>query len=215
MAARAGPVGVSVFWTANIAHPEGTITGVANNTAETSVKWVELLKEIVPTLSRLAVLADPSDPGINKLLLPSVQRAAQTLQLQLTSYDLRDLDQLSAVLSTVKADGADGLVVAGGVLGGGANPRIGAEVLKARLPAAAGTRAFAVNGGLLAHGTNNDALARRSASYVDKLLKGAKPGDLPIELPTAFDFVINLKTAQALGLTIPPSVLQQATETIQ
>ena len=90
------------------------------------------------------------------------------------------------MLATVKADGADGLVVvSGGVLGGGMNPRIGGEVLKSRLPAVAETRSFAVNGGLLAHGPNTIALARRAASYVDKILKGAKPADLPIELPTS------------------------------
>jgi len=107
------------------------------------------------------------------------------------------------------------MVAPGGILGGGTNPRIGGEALKSELPSVASTREFALNGGLLVHAANVDVLARRSAGFIDKILKGARPGDLPIELPTAFDVVVNLKTARALGLTIPPSVLQRATEVIQ
>src|SRR4051812_23725700 len=103
----------------------------------------------------------------------------------------------------------------GGVVGGGNDPRIGAAARNSRLPAVAELRSFVVAGGLLAHGPNILTLAKRSAAYVDKLLKGARPGDLPIELPTEFDVVVNLKTAQALGLTIPQSVLARATEVIQ
>jgi putative ABC transport system substrate-binding protein len=215
----------------NIAHPEGNITGVAANSTETVGKKLELLKETVPTIFRLAAVADLSGPG-PRAVLKEVERAAQTLQLQFRTYELRDLDQLSAVLTTVKADGADGLVVvSGGILAAGQNPRIGNDVLKSRLPAVAESRLpavaesrlpavaesrlFAVNGGLLAHGIDTLALVRRSATYVDKILKGAKPGDLPIELPTTFDIVVNLKTAQVLGITVPQSVLSRAAEVIQ
>ena len=200
---------------ANIARPEGNITGVATNTVETVGKWIELLKETVPTISRLAAVLDRSGPAA-QANLEQVQRAAQSLQLQYTAYDLRDLDQLSAVLSTARADGADGLMlVSGGVLGGGGDPRIGGAVLKSRLPAVAEARPFAIAGGLLAHGSDTAALARRSASYVDKILKGARPADLPIELPTTFSVVVNLKTARELGITVPQSVLHRATEVVQ
>jgi putative ABC transport system substrate-binding protein len=206
---------VSTGLVTNMARPEGNITGVATNSFEAIGKWLELLKEAVPSISRLAAVQDQRGPAA-EANLQQVRRAAQSLQLQLTTYDLRDLDQLSAALSMVKANGADGLVVvSGGVLGGGMNPRIGGEVLKSRLPAVAETRFFAVNGGLLAHGPNTVALARRSASYVDKILKGAKPADLPIELPTEFSIVVNVKAAQELGIAVPLSVLQRATEIIQ
>lgn len=199
----------------NIAHPEGNVTGVSTNSVEVVGKWVELLKETVPGLTHLAAVVDLSGPPA-QAFLPVLQRAAQDLQLQLNRYDLRDLDHLPAVLAAVKADGADGLVlVSGGVIGGGSDPRIGSVVRTAGLPAVAQRQAFALNGGLLAHGPDNDALARRSASYVDRILKGAQPGDLPIELPTQFDIVVNLKSANEMGITIPQSVLARATEIIQ
>ena len=145
-----------------------------------------------------------------------MRRAAQIFPLQLTLYDLRDLDQLSGILATVKGDGMDGLVmVSGGVIGGSANPRIGGEVLKARLPSVAESRAFSASGGLLASGADPFAMARQAANYVDKLLKGARPGDLPVELPSRFNVVVNLRTVRDLGITFPPLVLQQATEVIQ
>ena len=106
-------------------------------------------------------------------------------------------------------------MLSGGVLGSGSNPQIGVEMLRAQLPAVAENRRFAIQGGLLAHGPDIVALARRSAYFVDMILKGAKPGDLPIELPTTFDVVVNLKTAQTLGITVPQSVLARATEIIQ
>ena len=200
----------------NIARPEGNVTGVTSNSSGAAGKWIELLRERAPTISRLAAVLDRSGPWGRGVSLSEVQRAAQIFQLQLTLYDLRDLDQLSEILATVKGDGMDGLVVvSGGVLGGAANPRIGGEVLKSRLPAVAESRAFAANGGLLASGADPFAMARQAASYVDKLLKGARPGDLPIELPSRFNVVVNLRTARDLGITIPTSVLQQATEIIQ
>ena len=175
---------------------------------------IEVLKEIVPTMSRLAMVSDLSSASAEGRR--QTEGAAQSLQLQLAWYDVSDLDQLPSVLSTVSADRADSLVIrSGGILAASQNPRIGAEVLKSRLPAGAESRLFAVAGGLLALGSDTQTFVRRSAVYVDKLLKGAKPSDLPIEMPTEFTVVVNLKTAQGLGLTIPQSVLHQATEIIQ
>jgi len=200
----------------NIAHPEGNITGVTTNSVEAIGKWVELLKETVPALSHLAVLVDLSNSAPAQEFLRAVQRAAESLRLQQTTYDLRELDQLPTVLATARADGANGLlVVSGGVLRGGTDPSIAVEALTSRLPSIAETRPFAANGGLLAHGPNTDDLARRSATYVDKILKGAKPSDLPIQLPTQFDIIVNVKTARGLGITVPQTVLQRATEIIE
>jgi len=199
----------------NIAHPEGNITGITTNSVEVVGKWVELLKEAVPLTARLAVVLDLGGPSA-PAFLSQVERATQSLGLPYTPYDVRDLDDLQAVLSIAQADGRDSVVVvSGGVLGGGSDPRIGAAVLKSHLPSVAELRPFAIAGGLLAHGANTAVLAKRSASFVDKILKGAKPSNLPIELPTSFDVVVNLKTAALLKLAIPQSVLQQATEVIQ
>ena len=199
----------------NIAHPEGNVTSVATNAAQTLGKWLELLKEVVPALTRLAAVFDGKNVS-TPAFLEQLQHAAATLGLQLLPYDLRDLEHLPMLLSTAKAAGAEGLVVvSGGVLGGSQDPRIGQDVLLSRLPAVAESRAFVVAGGLLAHGPNLDALAERSAYFVDKLLKGAQPSELPIELPTTFDIIVNVKTARELGLQVPLSILQQATEVIQ
>jgi putative tryptophan/tyrosine transport system substrate-binding protein len=199
----------------NIAHPGGNVTGVSSNSVEVVGKWVELLKETIPGLTHVAVLMDLSNPAA-LASVPMIQRAAQDLQLPLISYDLRNLDQLPAALAAVKSEGADGVVfVSGGVIAGGADPRIGEAVRVSGLPALAQRGAFAANGGLLAHGPDNDALTRRSATYVDRILKGAQAGDLPIELPTQFEIIVNLKSAKELGITIPGSVLARATEVIQ
>jgi putative tryptophan/tyrosine transport system substrate-binding protein len=188
---------------------------VSTNNVETVGKWIELLEAAVPTISRLGVLLDPKGPSAAPVMR-QVERSAQALQLRPSWYELTDLDRLAAALSTARAAGSDGLVLlSGGVLGSASHPRIGGELLKARLPAVAEHRGFAVAGGLLAHGPDTAALARRAAGYADKILKGARPGNLPVELPTTYTVVINVKTAQALGLTIPPSVLAQATELIQ
>ena len=199
----------------NVARPEGNLTGVTTNNVETVGKWLELLKETVPAIARLGILRDPASPAV-QAVMQEVQRSAGSLDLLTVVYELTHLDRLAAVLATVKADGADGVVVlSGGVLGSGSNPQIGGEILRAQLPAVAENRRFAVQGGLLAHGPDIVALAKRSAYFVDMILKGAKPGDLPIELPTEFSIAVNLKTAQELGITVPQSVWQRATEIIQ
>jgi len=145
-----------------------------------------------------------------------VERAAEPLGLHVATYDVSHFDQLAAVLATARAEGADGLIMlSGGVIGGGADPRIGGAVLTSGLPTVAENRLFAVNGGLLAHGTDSPGLARRTAAYVDRILKGATPADLPIEVPTTFQIVLNLRTAEALGIAVPQPVLLRATEIIQ
>lgn len=213
VAAGSNVVGLGLV--GNVARPEGNITGVATNAGETFGKWVELLKETVPATSRLAAVHGAGNP-VAQEQLQTVGRVAQNLGLRLAPYDLPDLDRLAAVLATARSEGADGLVVLpGGVLGGGADPRIGGEVLKSLLPAVGEVRLFAVHGGLLSHGVDARWRAGRIAVYVDKLLNGAKPADLPVELPTTFQVVVNLRTAEALGITVPQSVLLRATEVIE
>lgn len=199
----------------NIARPEGNVTGLTTNSVELVAKWVGLLKEALPSMTRLAALADPSF-AVTGPHLRAAEQAAQILRLQLLPYDLPDLDDLPAVLASLSAAQPDGLLVLpGGAIRGGSDPRLGQQVLSARVPSISEVRDFAVNGGLFAYGTSPTGRARRAATYVDKLLKGAKPADLPVEQPATFDFVVNLKTAQALGLTIPRSVLEQAVDVIQ
>ena len=136
----------------NVARPEGNLTGVTTNNVETVGKWLELLKETVPAIARLGILRDPANPTA-QTVMQEVQRSAASLELLTVVYELTHLDRLAAVLATVKADGADGMVVlSGGVLGSASNPRIGGQMLRAQLPAVAENRGFAVQGGLLAHG---------------------------------------------------------------
>lgn len=198
----------------NIAHPEGNITGVTTNSVELVGKWVQLLAEAVPDLRRLAALADPNSP-VAEPHLREAERAATVLQLQLVPADLRDLQDLPATLATLKTMGAEGVLIVPGGVFRAAWEQTGSVVLNAGLPGVAETDRFARGGGLLAYGTSMAGRARLAATYIDKLLKGAKPGDLPIEQPTTFDSLVNLKAAQTLGRTLPRSVLEQATEVIQ
>ena len=199
----------------NIARPEGNITGLTTNSVELVGKWVELLKEAAPSMARLAALADPSSPVLDPHLREA-ERAARAFQLEFSLHELRNLDQLPAVLSTIKAAGGDGLLVLpGGVIRAGADPRLGNQALSSQLPAVSEVRDFAVNGGLLAYGASSADLARRVTTYVDKILKGAKPGNLPVEQPTKIEFVVNVKTAKALGVALPQALLLQADKVIE
>lgn len=197
----------------NVAHPGGLITGPSSATVELVPKVVELLAESVPGLRRLAAVADPAG---NPAFRQALERAAATLRLELRVYGLGDLDRTSEVYGAVKQDRAEALVVlTGGVLGAGNHPWLAQEALRQGLPAAAQARIFAANGGLLAVGVQDEEFARRAAGLADRILKGARAGDLPVELPTRIETVVNVATAQALGLTIPSAVLTQATEVIR
>jgi putative tryptophan/tyrosine transport system substrate-binding protein len=197
----------------NLARPEGNITGVASNAGETVVKWVELLKETVPGISYLAVVYDRASRATDTNL-PAI-RAAESFGLHARAYDVPSLDQLPIVLATARADGANGVMVqSGGVFGGAQDSRIGQAIFASGLPAVGESRLFAVSGGLLAHGSGATWTVRRTANYVDRILRGARPGDLPIEVPTTFEIVVNQRAARALGIEVPSSVLLRATEII-
>jgi putative ABC transport system substrate-binding protein len=204
------PVGTGLV--ASLSRPGGNITGFASLSEGIQAKRVQLLTEAVPHMSRIAALHDPTVPTST---LNETQTAALGLGLELLVFPTRTADELEQAFEQANASRVDGLISTGGPLHAQLRNRLAGLALEHRLPAMFADRDYALAGGLLAYGPDVPDIFRRSAGYVDRVLKGANPGELPIQQPTKFDFVINLRTAQVLGLTIPPSVLAQATEVLQ
>jgi putative ABC transport system substrate-binding protein len=199
---------------ASVARPGGNITGLASIAPEVVGKELELLKEVVPKVSRVAVLLNPS----NQNHAPTLRRAegaAQALGVQLHIVQARTSPEIEAAFAAMRSQRVGGVLVLRDSFFLAQRTQIAALAAKIRLPAVYGIRQEAEAGGLMAYGASLPHMYRRAATYVDKILKGAKPADLPVEQPTKFELVINLKTAKALGLTIPPSLLQRADEVIQ
>jgi putative ABC transport system substrate-binding protein len=199
---------------ANLARPGGNITGLASIGGEVVGKQLELLKEVTPKVSRVAILQNPSNHG-HPFVLQQAEGAARALGLQLHIVQARTPPEIDAAFATMRSQRTGGVLVLLDTLFLAQRTQIAALAAKGRLPAVYGIRGQAEAGGLMAHGASIPIAYRRAATYVDKILKGAKPADLPVEQPTKFELVINLKTAKALGLTIPPSLLQRADEVIQ
>jgi putative ABC transport system substrate-binding protein len=200
---------------ASLARPGGNVTGLSNISSELSRKRLELLREAVPGLSRVAALWNPDVRGA-LLDYKETEGAARLLRLELQSVEVSRAEDLDRAFSAVTKQRAQALVLPG------ANPvgfinrgKIATFAQRNRLPSMYPTREYVEAGGLMSYGPSLPDLFRRAATYVDKILKGAKPADLPIEQPTKFELVINLKTAKALGLTIPPSLLQRADQVIE
>jgi putative ABC transport system substrate-binding protein len=213
MAANYDPVGEG--FVASLAHPGGNITGVSWLGAELPGKRLEILKETLPQSTRIAVLGNPTFAAYDTWL-HSLTTAARALGLHLHVLELRRADELDSAFAALTNTGADALIVLSDpALMDGLHGRIVDFAATSRLPAMYDWRAYVDAGGLMSYGPNMPDMQRRAASYVDKILKGAKPADLPIEQPTTFNLVINLKVARALGLTIPPTVLFQAHEVLQ
>jgi ABC-type uncharacterized transport system substrate-binding protein len=199
----------------SLARPGGNVTGLSITLGdEFAAKWLELLGEIVPGLSRVAVLWNPANPG-NASFMKAVQAAAKKLGTHLELHGVGEPDQLDAAFAKAAAARVQGVIVFPDPLTVQNRARVVDLAAKSRLPAVYGFREFADSGGLMAYGSSVTALCRRAATYVDKILRGAKPGDLPIEQATQFEFVINLKTAKALGLTIPQTLLLRADQVIE
>jgi putative ABC transport system substrate-binding protein len=199
---------------ASVARPGGNLTGLATRNDELHAKRLEFLKEAFPTVARVGFLFNPEDVS-NTLGWQAIQGAAPLLRLALRPLLVRSPEDLDGTFEAALQAQLDGLVCAAGAVIASQRARILAFAADSRLPAIYGQLDFTDAGGLMAYAANFPEQWRRAATFVDKILNGAKPADLPVEQPMRFEFVINLKTAQALGLTIPPHVLLQATEVIQ
>ncbi len=198
-----------------LARPGGNITGLTVDAGpEISGKRLELLKEAVLKVSRVAVLLNPNNPA-HRLVLRETEGAARTLGVKLQILEARKPDDFDRAFSAMTREGAEALLVLPDALSFVHRTRIADLAARSRLPAIYGLREYAEAGGLMAYGASLPDLWRRAATYVDKILKGAKPADLPVQQPTRFELIINLKTAAALGLTIPQSVLMRADEVIK
>jgi putative tryptophan/tyrosine transport system substrate-binding protein len=208
MAPSGDPVGTGQV--ASLAKPGGNVTGLSAATAELAGKSVELIRELVPNARRIAALADPSNP-FTKPFLEQIQLAANALAIEIHVHMVREVGDFDAAFASMSRAMVDAVIVQPTL------PRKRAVelVLQHKLPAVSGNRAFADAGGLLSYAASLADGYREAGAYVDKILKGRNPGDLPVQQPTKFELVINLKTAQALGLTIPPTMLLRADELIK
>ena len=205
---------VAVGLAASLARPGGNLTGLSDQHSDTVTKRLELLREVIPSMSRVAVLWNPTVPSALPQLR-SLQAAAPALGMTVLSLEARGPADIERAFSVIGKERPVALLVIGEPLTVSHRGRIAELAIKNRLPAIGTTRQYADAGFLMAYGANFDHLWRRAATYVDKILKGAKPGDLPIEQASKWDLVINLKTAKVLGVTIPPVLMLQADHVIQ
>ena len=206
------PIGARLV--GSLARPGGTITGLSNFLPEMTGKQLEVLKAAVPQLSRVVVLYNPANPSADDILR-GAREAARTLGLELDLVGVRARAEIAGAFSAMAARRAGALLVVSDPVFGGSLAQISKLAIVHRLPAVYARKEFAEAGGLFAYGPSFEANYRRAAEYVDKILKGARPGDLPVEQPTTFDFVINAGTARTLAVTIPASLLLRADRVIQ
>jgi len=212
MAAAADPVGTGLV--SSLARPGGNITGLTTISAELSGKRLELLKETFPRVSVVAVVLNPKEPG-SALALKEMEAAAQALGMQLQPVEVKGANDFDKALTSVIGRQVGALMVIRGGVTNANEARIVDFAAQNRLPAMSSRSGFAEAGGLMFYGVNDADLYRRAAIYVDKILKGTKPADLPVEQPMKFELVINLKTAKQIGLAIPPTVLARADKVIK
>jgi putative tryptophan/tyrosine transport system substrate-binding protein len=206
------PVGSGLV--ATLARPGGNITGLSTMATDLTAKRLQLLKEAIPRVARVAVLWNPDTPTYARAIA-DLKAVAPSLSIDLSFMSARTPEEIGPAFAAANRAHAQALYIIPDAFFSAHRVTLLKLALKARLPVIYGERHFADAGALMSYGPNVDDLFRRSAEYVDKILKGAKPGDLPIEQPTKFEFVINLKTAKALGLTIPQSILLRADEVIR
>jgi putative tryptophan/tyrosine transport system substrate-binding protein len=211
VAAMGDPIGTGLA--ATLARPGGNLTGLSMAQADIAGKWLELLQETVPRLSKIAIISNPDSPIINRLQ-EQLEAAAPARGLKLRLIEVRNPEAFDHAFKQARRE-AQAVLVLSDPLTFTHRREITAFTARHRLPAIYTVRDFVDEGGLMSYGTDIAVVSRRAADYVDRILKGAKPSDLPIEQPTKFELVVNLKTAQALGLTIPESVLLRADEVIR
>ena len=197
----------------NLARPGGNVTGLSIQGADLAGKRLEIAREIVPRLNRLAILTNVGYPAA-ALEMGQVEAIARALGFEVLTLDIRRADDIKQSFEALKGR-ADALYVVVEPLVISNRVQINDLALAARVPTICGTRDFVAAGGLMSYGPNFPSLFRRAADYVDKILRGARPGDIPVEQPTKFDLVVNLKTAKALGLEVPPTLLARADEVIE
>ena len=205
------PVGSGLV--ASLARPGGNVTGLSGQQADIAAKRLELLREVVPSLHRLAIVANVGNPYAI-LELGEIQGAARALGLEAATFEIRRAEDVAPAFTALKGR-ADALYVINDPLVNTNRVRIIISALGARLPTMHGSREHVEAGGLMSFGPNYPDLFRRTADYVNKILRGAKPGDIPVEQPTKFDLVVNVLTAAALGITLPPTLLARADEVIE
>lgn len=210
-AAATDPLGSGLV--ANLSHPGGNVTGLSMQATDIAGKRVELLRDVVPSLHRLGVMFDASYPAA-VLESREVQAAANSFSLEVVLLGVRRAEDVAPAFQALK-DGADAIYVVTNNLISANSTAIITFALSKRLPSTFNLGEFVQAGGLMSYGPNFPTLFRRTAEYVDKILRGTKPGDIPVEQPTKFDLVVNLNTAKALGLTIPPRLLATADEVIE
>src|SRR3974390_231973 len=207
----ADPVGAG--FVQSLARPGGNATGFTTYEYSMSGKWVELLKQIAPHVTRVAVIRDPATAaGIGQF--SAIQSVAHSLGVELTPFSARDAGDIERGIDAFARSGNGGLIVTSGGVAFRRNLILGLAS-QHKLPAVYPFRFYAVDGGLISYGPDNYEMFRRAASYVDRILKGEKRGDLPVQATTKYELVINLKTAKALGITVPPALLAQANEVIE
>jgi putative ABC transport system substrate-binding protein len=195
---------------ASLTRPGGNVTGTSSTTAELGSKTLEVIRDILPSVRRVAVLANATDP-FTKSFLQQVQLGGHKLQLEIQTIMIKAADELDAAFAAIKKNAADAVIVQPSL----PRKRIADLALKHGVPAIAPSGGFATEGGLAAYAATQAEMARRTASMMDKILKGSKPADLPVEQPTKFELVINLKIAKALNITVPPALLARADEVIE
>jgi len=205
---------VSAGLVASLARPGGNITGFSHFEFPFGSKWLELLKQFAPNINRVAVLYDPVNPASTGYL-PIMEAAARSLAVDLYPSAVRDGADIERTLDAFAREPNGGLILIPGPLWSRQKELIILLLNRYRLPNIYGFRYLPIGGGLASYGVDLNDLYRRAASYVDRILKGEKPAELPVQAPTKFELVINLKTAKALGLTVPPSLLAQADEVIE
>jgi ABC-type uncharacterized transport system substrate-binding protein len=211
-AAAADPVGTGLV--ASLARPGGNVTGLSLQQADLAGKRLELLREVIPALRRLAILANVGNPNAVPEM-GEVRAAARTLGLEVAVFEIRRTEDIAPAFEALIKDRSEALYVVGDPLLTTNRIRLNTLALGARLPTSYANRESVEAGGLMSYGPNFPDLFRRAAEYVDKILRGAKPADIPVEQPTKFDLVVNLVTAKALGLTVPPSLIARADEVIE
>ena len=213
MMAVGDPIGAGLV--ASLARPGGNVTGTSGMAVEVASKLLELLQQVAARIHRVSVLWNPANEVFQGQMVKATEAAARSMGIQLQMLAARDVKEIDRAFAAMTKGRAEALVVLPDPVFVAQHSRIAVFAARNRLPSVSGSSGYAEEGGLITYGPDFFELGRRTAAYVDRILKGAKPGDLPIEQATKFELAINLKTAKALGLTIPPSLLQRADQVIE